>query len=138
MKDTLRVGLVGAGFAATFHLESLVRVYGTKVEVPAVTSRRKESREAFAAKHGMTAYDSIEAMLDHVDVLDIVSPPYAHEEGILAAAGAGKGVICEKPLTGYFGPADADEAYRGDRAPKKEMLAQTIQRLQRIAAVVQA
>ena len=132
----LRVGLVGAGFAASFHLECLRRVYDVQVEVSGVTSLRPESREAFGRKHGIPVFDDLHAMLDHVDVLDLCSPPYAHEEGILAAARAGKGVICEKPLTGYFGPHGAGDEYHGDRDPKEPMLDAVIEHLKHIAATV--
>jgi predicted dehydrogenase len=132
----IRIGFAGAGFAASFHLESLRRVYGVEVEPVGVVSLRQSSREAFARRHGLTAYDTLDAMLDRVDVLDIVSPPYAHEAAILKAVAAGKGVICEKPLTGYFGPSDADESYRGDRAPKREMLRHALASLKRIARAV--
>ncbi len=136
MAKKVRVGLVGAGFAATFHLESLLRVYGYDVEVTAVTSQRPESYNAFSAKHGIPAFDSVEAMLDHVDVLDICSPPYVHEEGIIAAAEAGKGVICEKPLTGCFGPKGAGDEWLGNDADKAPMLEELIERLKRIADAV--
>ena len=132
----VRVGLVGAGFAADYHVECLRQVYGVEVELAAVTSLRAESREAFGQKHGIPVFEDVHAMLDHVGLLDICSPPYAHEEGILAAARAGKGVICEKPLTGHFGPEGADESYRGDFSPKEEMLDDVIARLERIAAAV--
>jgi predicted dehydrogenase len=75
-------------------------------------------------------------MLDHVDVLDVCSPPYAHEQAILAAARAGKAIICEKPLTGCFGPAGAGAEFRGDRASKRAMLEEVMQRLERIAGAV--
>lgn len=136
MNSLVRVGMVGAGFAARFHLECLRRVYGVRAELTGVTSLRKESREAFAQEHGATAYENIQAMLDHVDVLDICSPPYAHEEGILTAAQAGKGMICEKPLTGYFGPEGAGDEFCGNRAPKSAMLEAVLGRLERIAAAV--
>lgn len=132
----VRIGIVGAGFAADFHVESLLRVYGVDVELAAVTSLRAESREAFGKKHNMAVYDSVEAMIEHVDVLDICSPPYAHEEGILAAASAGKGLICEKPLTGCFGPEGAGDEFYGNKACKKEMLEELIERLGKIAKVV--
>lgn len=136
MSRTVRIGLIGAGFAAEFHVECLRRVYGAQVELAGVTSRRRESCEKFGAEQGIKAYKDVPSMLDHVDVLDICSPPYAHEPGILDAARAGKGVICEKPLTGCFGPVGADDNFHGDQAPKREMLDEVIERLKRIAGEV--
>jgi predicted dehydrogenase len=133
---TIRVGIVGTGFAGRYHVECLRRVYGVHVKLAGVTSLRRESREAFGQKHELPVFDNALAMLDHVDVLDICSPPAAHESAILAAAAAGKGIICEKPLTGYFGPAHALAEYRGDRDSKRAMLDETVRRLQRIADAV--
>jgi len=133
---TLRVGLVGTGFAGRYHVACLRRVYGTAVEIAGVTSRRPESRETFGRTHDIQVYDSVGAMLPQVDVLDICSPPYAHEDVILAAAAAGKGIICEKPLTGYFGPPEADERYRGDSDSKQKMLDEAVARMSRIAGAV--
>ncbi len=132
----VRVGIVGAGFAANFHTECWRRIYDYDVELAGVTSLHSESRKAFGNKHGITVYDSVEAMLEHVDVLDVCSPPYVHEEGILSAARAGKGVICEKPLTGCFGPKDADDSFYGNKAGKIEMLEEAIERLKGIAKAV--
>jgi predicted dehydrogenase len=132
----LRIGIVGAGFAARYHLECLRRVYGAQVSVVGVTSRHQASREAFAAAHGIAAFEHTEAMLGQVDLLHLCSPPSVHEAGILAAAAAGKGIICEKPLTGCFGPADADESYRGDRDSKRQMLDESVARMRRIAGAV--
>jgi len=134
--ERIRVGLVGAGFAARYHVACLRRVYGVEVELAGVTSLRAESRSAFGAEHGIAVYDGIEPMLDAIDVLDICSPPYAHESGILAAAAADKAIICEKPLTGAFGPPEADATFRGDRAPKQPMLDEVVARLKRIAEAV--
>ncbi len=132
----IQVGIVGAGFAARFHVESLRRIYGFEVELAGVTSLRAESREAFGEEHGIPVFDNVEAMLEHIDVLDICSPPYVHEDGILAAASAGVGIICEKPLTGCFGPADAGDEFFGNQADKAEMLEELVERLKRIARVV--
>jgi len=134
--NRLRIGIAGAGFAARYHVECLRRVYGAAVTLAGVTSRRPESRAAFGAERGIPVFASVEEMLGHVDVLDVCSPPYAHEAGILAAAAAGKGIICEKPLTGCFGPAEPDAAYRGDRASKRGMLDEAVERILRIASAV--
>ena len=132
----IRIGLVGAGFAARFHKACLDRVYGAEIEIAGVYSRRAESRRAFGAEFNVPVCDTLADLVERVDLLDICSPPYAHEEGILAAAAARVGIICEKPLTGYFGPADAGETWRGNRSPKEPMLAEVVNRLQRIAAAV--
>jgi predicted dehydrogenase len=134
----LRIGIIGTGFAGRFHVECLRRVYGARVELAGVTSLRKESREAFGKKHEIPVFENAEAMLKHIDLLDVCSPPSAHEEAILAAVAAGKAVICEKPLTGYFGPVGADKNYRGDRDSKQKMLDETIRRLCRVADAVRA
>ena len=132
----IRIGIVGAGFAARYHVECLRRTYGARVKIAGVTSLTKESREKFGATHGIPTYDSVDAMLARIDLLDICSPPSAHEGSILAAAGCGKAIVCEKPLTGYFGPPGADENYRGDRDSKLRMLDATVKRLRRIAQAV--
>lgn len=129
----LRIGIVGTGMAGKFHLACLRRVFGVPIEVAGVTSQRPQSREAFGREHGIPVFDSVHAMLNHVDLVDVCSPPYAHEEGILAAAAAGKSIICEKPLTGYFGPPGAGDDYHGDKADKERMLSETLVRLGRIA-----
>ncbi len=133
---TVRVGIVGAGFAARYHVECLRRVYGVRVEIAGVTSLRAESREAFAARHGLRAFEGIGSMLEHIDAVDICSPPYAHEAGILEAAAAGKSVFCEKPLTGCFGPPGADASWRGDLAPKEPMLGEVVRTLERLRDAV--
>ena len=133
--STLRIGLVGAGFAGRYHVECLRRVYGAEVVLAGVTSLRAESRAPFGKAHGIPVFENVAAMLPHVDLLDICSPPYAHEEGILQAAAAGKGIICEKPLSGVFGPP-GDPAFRGNKAPKPPMLKEATARMKRIADAV--
>jgi predicted dehydrogenase len=98
--DKLRIGIAGAGFAARFHLENYPE---SGVEVVGVTSARPESREAFAGKHGLRAFASVEEMLPQIDLLDICTPPSSHRDYMLAAARARKHVIVEKPLTGFYG-----------------------------------
>jgi predicted dehydrogenase len=133
---TLRVGIVGAGMAGRFHVECLRRVYGTTVEIAGVTSLRPESRSNFAQKHSLRPFDTLADLVQQSDILDICSPPYAHEEGIIVAANAGKGIICEKPLSGYFGPPNANETYRGDKDSKQKMLDEVVARMQKIADAV--
>ena len=126
MSGLLRLGIAGAGFAARFHFENLPEW----VSVAGVTSARKESREAFAFERGLRAFDSVEAMLPEIDVLDICTPPSSHGEYILAAAKAGKHVIVEKPFTGFYGSPDA--------VTKRQMLEAVIEDCRRLRAAVSA
>ena len=47
-KKTVRTGIVGSGFSATFHFEALRKVYGTDVEVIGVHSLDVEGGKAYA------------------------------------------------------------------------------------------
>jgi predicted dehydrogenase len=134
LTNKLKIGLVGTGFAGEYHVQCLNRIYGVETEIAGVTSLNAESRNSFAAKHGIQVYSCVDEMLDHIDILDICSPPYVHEENIISAAHKGKAIICEKPLTGYFGIGEDD--YRGDRDSKKKMQQETMAKLQRIADAV--
>lgn len=100
MPKRLRIGLAGAGYASRFHVENFRE---TGVDVVGVTSPRPESRQAFAGRYGVRAYASVAEMLPEIDVLDICSPPSSHRDYILQAAAAGKHIIVEKPLTGFYG-----------------------------------
>ena len=66
LSQPIRVGIVGSGFAASFHWQNFPR---HAVVLAGVTSAREANREAFAAKHGTKAYLSVEAMLPHIDIL---------------------------------------------------------------------
>lgn len=109
---TLGIGFAGARYIARFHLESFNRLPTGVAEVRGVCSRSLEGAEAFAKPNGIPfATDSYDALLarDDIDVIDIVTPPNLHHDFAIRAAQAGKHVIMEKPLTGYFGePGDPE------------------------------
>ena len=94
----LRFGIIGAGMIAEFHAQAIAAM--AEAELVAVCARRMDAAEAFATSHGVQAYDDIDAFLGHqpLDVVTICTPSGAHLEPTLAAAAAGKHVICEKPL----------------------------------------
>ncbi len=117
---TLRIGIVGSRFAAHLHLLAYRRVHGVEARLAGVTSPTADRREAFARDSGATPYPSLAAMLPHVDVVDICSPPVTHEAVALEAIEAGKHVFVEKPFTGAFGPPDGP--FAGNRAGKETLL----------------
>ena len=106
--STLRLGIVGAGFVAHFHLRALSQVRG--ISVDGVVSRTASSAEALAdeVKHSDlgagVVYRNVHEMAFHVDAIAIFVANFARVEimeAIAAAVQAGatvKSVICEKPL----------------------------------------
>lgn len=136
MAGAIKVGLVGARFAARFHWDGIRRVVGVPVEVVGVTARAAESAEAFARANGVKAFASFEELCDAVDVVDLCTPPSSHESLAIAAFQRGKHVIIEKPFTGYFG--DGTEDFRGDTFSKEIMLRETMASCDRILHAARA
>lgn len=136
MAAPLRIGIVGAGFAARFHLHNLRRVHTVPVEITGVTSRSGESARTFSQETRVPAFDSFEALCDASDVLSLCTPPSTHEELAVAALQRGKHLIIEKPFTGSFG--DGAASFQGNTAPKQPMLEQAIASCDRMAEAAQA
>jgi predicted dehydrogenase len=104
----LGIGIVGARFAADLHAVNYRGLRGHRVELAAVCSRTKAEAETFAQRHGIprvfTDYRALVECPD-VEVVDVCATTDVHHEIAIAAARAGRHVIVEKPLTGYFGEA---------------------------------
>ena len=113
----LRVGIVGARFAADLHAVNYRPLVPARVELSAVCARTRADAERFAKHHGIPRtfgdYQALVASPD-VDVVDICSTTDTHHEIAVAAARAGKHVIVEKPLTGAF--CDGSEPREAMRA----------------------
>ena len=105
-KKTLRIGLVGYGFMGRAHSNAFLQAprffdlpYAPVLR--AMCARNVDRANAFAANWG---YASVEqdwrALIDRkdIDLIDIASPNDTHAEIAIAAARAGKMVLCEKPL----------------------------------------
>jgi predicted dehydrogenase len=133
----IRIGLVGCGFAAELHMHAYRRVYGVDVEVKAVVARGEHVVD-FARRHWIaTAYHSLDELIADVgiDVVDICTPPNLHGAMIVAAAQAGKHVICEKPFAGYFG-RDGDMAPIGKQVRKALMYERVLEEMENTAAAL--
>jgi predicted dehydrogenase len=100
------VGMIGARFAADLHLRAFEKLRGQKLEIIAVCSKNRESVDAFAKKFEIpNAFTDYRQMLERKDiqVVDLCVSTDIHHTIAIKAAEAGKHIICEKPLTGYFG-----------------------------------
>ncbi len=91
-------GIVGAGLIADFHARAIADIPNARLR--GVFDSIPERAKALAEKHNVKAYDSIESFLadGEIDVVTIATPSGSHLEPAVAAAKAGKHVICEKPL----------------------------------------
>lgn len=105
-KKTLNVGLVGYGFMGRTHSNAFLqapRFFDLPYQpvLKAVCARNPDRVRAFAANWG---YESIETdwrtlvERNDIDLIDIASPNDTHAQIAVAAAKAGKMVLCEKPL----------------------------------------
>ncbi|GIV72588.1 Gfo/Idh/MocA family protein [Caldilinea sp.] len=100
-----KVGIIGTGSIADVHLDSWRRMPG--VELVGYYDLVPEAATRAAQRYGGRSFASLEALLAAVDVVDICTPTATHKEIVLAAAAAGKAIICEKPLARHL--ADACE-----------------------------
>ena len=103
----LRIGLVGVGFMGRTHSNGYKRVgdFFPELEyrpvLQAVCSRREEKVKAFAEQWGYrSAETDWKALIarDDIDAVDICTPNDTHAQIAIAAAEAGKMILCEKPL----------------------------------------
>lgn len=99
-----RVGIVGAGLTGGMHAERWARL---PVELAGFYTRTPAHAQAAAERYGGRAFSSLDAMLDGVDIVDVCTPTPTHKELVLAAAAAGKDIICEKPMARHL--RDAEE-----------------------------
>lgn len=137
--DTLRLGMVGSRFAAHLHLNNFGKLRGSKMEVVAIASKTEQSARETAQKFDIPdVYTDYRRLLDRkdIDVVDLCVPNDLHEEIIVAAAQAGKHIICEKPLTGYFGKEIEGEEV-GFRVPKEVMLKGVLESCDRIRKAIE-
>lgn len=91
-------GIIGAGTIAHFHAQAIKAMEGG--QLGAVYARNPEKAKAFGKKFNCKAYSLLEEMLadKSIDIVTIATPSGAHLEPTIAAAKAGKHIVCEKPL----------------------------------------
>lgn len=100
------IGTVGAGYAAHLHGNGYKKVSGVNFRLKTICDLDQKLAKGVMDEYGyenMTA-DFDEMLKDpEINTIDIVTPPFMHIPMAIKAIRAGKNVICEKPLTGYFG-----------------------------------
>jgi len=104
----IRIGLIGTGFMGRTHSNGYNRIANFFPELThrpvlqAVCSRNEAKVKAFAEQWGYASYETDWKALiarDDIDAIDICTPNDTHAEIAIAAAKAGKMILCEKPLS---------------------------------------
>lgn len=98
MTKKYQIGVIGVGFIGPAHMEGIRR---QGFEVAALAEQSQETADEAAARLFVPkAYGDWKDLVKdpEIDVVHIASPNYLHYEQAKAALGAGKHVVCEKPL----------------------------------------
>lgn len=106
--DRVGFGVIGAGLFGENHALVYSRLPG--VELVAVCDRNEARAREIAERYGARAYcTDYETVLADPDIkaVSIATPDFAHAEIALAAAQAGKHILCEKPLATTVAEAQA-------------------------------
>lgn len=137
-KKTVVIGTIGAGYAATLHGNGYEKVCSVNVRLKTISDLNLELAQKLRERYG---YEQItDNYMDiindpEIDVVDLVVPPFLHTKMAIEAMRAGKHVICEKPLTGYFGEKGQQNV--GDTVPKAEMYRKCLAEMDELKAVVE-
>src|SRR5437016_9707316 len=118
------IGMIGYGFMGRAHSNAYRKVNNFfdldyRPVLKAVCGRDKAKAQAFADKWGYESVETDWRKLLHrkdIDAIDICSPNNTHREIALAAAAAGKIILCEKPLA--MNAAEGEEMCRAVESAK--------------------
>ncbi len=101
----LKVGVLGAGHLGKIHLKLLQQ--SDKYELVGFFDPVAENAQKVTEEFGYKAFDSITALIDAVEVVDIVTPTLSHFECAKEAIAKGRHIFIEKPITNTVSEAEA-------------------------------
>lgn len=94
---TLRIGILGAGHLGRFHIQQAKEIEG--LELIGFYDPDPENTKKAVAEFGIKAFDSMEELIDQVDIVDVVTPTLSHYDCASSALRKFKHVFIEKPIT---------------------------------------
>lgn len=100
----LKAGVLGAGHLGKIHLRLLAQ--SENYELVGFYDADEIHAQQVVKEFGYTYFDSITKLIEAVDVVDIVTPTFAHFETAKQAIEAGKHVFIEKPITNTVAEAE--------------------------------
>jgi len=94
----LKIGVLGAGYLGKIHMKC-IGLISEIFDLAGFYDPDEQAAAEAVQMFGITRFDSVEALLQAVDVVDIVTPTPTHFALAKAALQQGKHVFVEKPLT---------------------------------------
>ncbi len=101
----LKAGVLGAGHLGKIHLRLLQE--SDKYELVGFYDPNEDNAQKVALEFGYHLFDSIDSLIEAVDVVDIVTPTLSHFECAKKAIKKGKHIFIEKPITNTLQEAEA-------------------------------
>jgi predicted dehydrogenase len=134
----IRVGLIGTGFTAKYHMRAYAQAYGVAVQVCAIADPDDGAADFARVYSVPSVYRDYRALLDdpQIDVVDILTPVCLRATLARDYLKAGKHVICEKPFTGYFG-REHDPQPIGRLVPRRVMYERVVETMDDLRQVIQ-
>ncbi|MEL6638923.1 MAG: Gfo/Idh/MocA family oxidoreductase [Bacteroidota bacterium] len=108
----LKIGVLGAGHLGKIHLKCLQM--SEAYEVVGFYDPDEAQARAASEQFGLRAWDSATALIEAVDVVDIVTPTVTHFKLAQLAIDKGKHLFIEKPIT--HTPEEARDLLHASRA----------------------
>jgi predicted dehydrogenase len=93
----LKIGVLGAGHLGKIHLKLIQEI--DQYELIGFFDPDETNKEVVAKEMGIKAFDSIAALIEEVDVVDIVTPTLSHYECAVQCIRSSKHIFIEKPIT---------------------------------------
>ncbi|MDQ7777630.1 Gfo/Idh/MocA family oxidoreductase [Paracoccus aminovorans] len=119
MSSDLRVGIIGAGYIASWHADAVRATPGARLV--AVCDPAREAAEALASGYGIAAFTDLDQMIAAgvCDVVHILTPPNLHRDLAVKCLQAGLHVLVEKPVA--LSVAEVEDMAEAARAAGRQL-----------------
>ncbi|MFX1326550.1 MAG: Gfo/Idh/MocA family protein [Promethearchaeota archaeon] len=95
--DFVRYGIIGSGAAFRYHQRAIRKK--PQIKFKSIFDTNEILGRSMAKKYKMKYYNNLNEFLNsEIDAVIVMVPHYLHEQYVIAAAEAGKHVLCEKPM----------------------------------------
>ena len=115
----LKAGVLGAGHLGKIHLRLLNQ--SEKYNLVGFYDADEENAKKVEAEFGYTYFNSIEKLIDAVEVVDIVTPTLSHYDCAKQAISKGKHIFIEKPITNTVEEAETIRTMVSDHGVKGQV-----------------